>query len=195
MKLLIKLLSIVLFPFIVGLSMPIKKSPVIMEIINPDHLDGPFTGGFGELTCHSCHFDYDLNMDGGRLKVEGLKDSFERGKSYEITVSIKSDHLENGGFQMTSRFQDGTQAGEFNWDGNHVMLTPSISDEVYYLQHSETGTRPTGDREVTWTFFWNSPNHKSDQKVVFNVAANAGNDDDSAFGDWIYVQELTVVPK
>lgn len=171
--------------------MPEKESEMIIttgEDFNPEHLDGPFTGGFGEQTCHSCHFDYDLNQEGGSLMVEGVDNTFKPGKSYDITVTVESEHLEIGGFQMTARFEDGTQAGEFKWTGDHLMLTPSISDEVQYLQHSREGTSPTAEREVSWTFTWNAPERS--ESVIFNVAANAGNYDDSVFGDWIYAKEI-----
>lgn len=194
MKNYLKLFSIILLPFLIGISIPEKKPVFIFDEtgeLNPERLDGPFTGGFGEQTCHSCHFDYDINMEGGRLVVQGIGESYRRGESYEVTVTIESEHLEIGGFQMTSRFKDGSQAGRFLWEGEKLMLTPSISDDVQYLQHSAAGTRPTGKLEVSWSFMWEAPENRTDD-VVFNIAANAGNDDDSAFGDRIYMKELVV---
>ena len=191
MQIALKLLSIILLPFLVGISIPDKKAATAdLKIdFNPEHLDGRFTGGFGEQTCHSCHFDYDLNQEGGSLAVEGINDEYQPGKSYEITVTVESVHLENGGFQMASRFEDGTQAGVFEWNGERLMYTPSISDDVKYLQHSREGTTKTGEREISWKFYWIAPESDSGN-IIFNIAANAGNDDDSAFGDWIYVKEI-----
>lgn len=191
-----KLLSIILLPFLIGIYLPESVSPLKTEHIkfNPERLDGPFTGGFGEQTCHSCHFDYDINMDRGSLKIEGIHDFYQPGVLIDITVSVESERLEIGGFQMTSRFEDGTQAGSFNWHGDNLIFTPSISDEVQYIQHSASGTRPTDGRSVSWRFTWKAPD-QSTEPVIFNIAANAGNDDDSAFGDWIYVKELTVSPE
>lgn len=196
MKILLKLLGIISIPFIVGLSMPELKSnhSLISAVENPDHLDGAFTGGFGEETCRSCHFDYDLNMDGGSLTMDGVPESYEAGKDYEITVTLQAEQLEVGGFQMTARFEDGSQAGEFSWDGDDLMFTPSVSDEVKYLQHSASGTQPTKDRDIHWTFTWTAP-EQNGGKVVLNIAANSGNYDDSSFGDWIYAKELTLRPK
>jgi hypothetical protein len=189
-----KLILIILFPFIVGNMMPERETvyPINNELeFNPDHLDGRFTGGFGEQTCHSCHFDYDLNREGGSLTIGGIDGEYQPGKTYEITITVESEHLKNGGFQMTSRFEDGSQAGTFEWNGDRLRYTPSISDEVKYLQHGREGISPTAERKVSWTFLWNAPDEKAN-KVIFNIAANAGNDDDSAFGDWIYVRELTL---
>ncbi len=187
---LIKITSLILFPFVIGISMPESEKDIVPidGDFNPEHLDGPFTGGFGELTCHSCHFDYDINMDGGSLTVEGLRDSYQPGKRYDMKVIVESSHLENGGFQMTSRFKNGSQAGKFEWTGNHLMYTPNISDEVKYLQHTRESTTPSGDRKVSWSFTWTAP-ETAIGSIIFNIAANAGNNDDSSFGDWIYTKE------
>jgi len=197
MNQLLKLLAIIFAPIIVGLSMPEKNvSPESYSNLklNPEHLDGAFTGGFGEETCRSCHFDYDLNMDGGDLSLDGVPESYEEGKEYDITVTLKAEQLEVGGFQLTSRFEDGSQAGDFSWDGEHLMFTPSVSDEVKYLQHSADGTKPNSENEIQWTFTWTAP-EANDEKVILNIAANSGNDDDSSFGDWIYAKELTLRAK
>jgi len=196
MKILLKLLSIVSIPFIVGLSMPEAKNiqNIKSKLENPDHLDGTFTGGFGEETCRSCHFDYDLNMDGGSLVLDGVPESYEIDKDYEITVTLQAEQLEVGGFQMTTRFEDGSQAGDFSWDGELLMFTQSISDEVKYLQHTADGTEPSSEGEIQWTFTWTSP-EVNDGEVILNIAANSGNYDDSSFGDWIYAKELTLRPE
>lgn len=196
MNTVIKLLSIILLPFLIGIYLPERASSVKTGHIkfNPERLDGPFTGGFGEQTCHSCHFDYDINMEGGSLTIEGIKDSYQPGTSIDITVTVESERLEIGGFQLTSRFEDGSQAGRFDWDGDNLMFTPSVSEDIQYLQHSAEGTRPTGDRKVNWSFTWLAPENNKGP-VIFNLAANAGNDDDSSFGDWIYVKEFTVLPE
>ncbi len=195
MKTALNLLIIILFPFIIGISMSEGDSAAIQitEDFNPDRLDGAFTGGFGEQTCHSCHFDYDINMDGGSLTFQGVDDVYETGKNYKITVTVRSERLEVGGFQLTSRYKDGSQAGQFEWSGDRLMLTPSISDEIQYLQHSAEGTTPTSENEVSWIFTWQAPDDS--RPVKFNLAANAGNLDDSSFGDWIYVEEMVISPR
>jgi hypothetical protein len=196
MKILLKLLGIISIPFVVGLSMPETESnhSLISAVENPEHLDGAFTGGFGEETCRSCHFDYDLNMDGGSLTLEGAPEFYEAEKDYELTITLHAEQLEVGGFQMTARFEDGSQAGDFLWEGDDMMFTPSVSDEVKYLQHSASGTRPTGDREIQWTFSWTSPD-QAGENIILNIAANSANYDDSSFGDWIYAKEITLQPE
>ncbi|MCC5905828.1 MAG: hypothetical protein JJU13_06470 [Balneolaceae bacterium] len=197
MKTHLKLITLIIFPFLVGFLMTDGSSDSEYREwneFNPERLDGPFTGGFGEQTCHSCHFDYDLNMEGGSLSVDGLPVAYKPGREYNITVTVQSEHLENGGFQLTSRFEGGSQAGSFSWDGDRLKYTPNVSDKIKYLQHTREGTLPTGDRKVSWSFNWQAP-ECSDEDIIINIAANAGNDDDSAFGDWIYVKELFLKPE
>jgi len=45
---------------------------------------------------------------------------------------------------------------------------------------------------VSWSFNWAAPEHGS--KVIFTVAASAGNYDDSSFGGWIYAKEINLKP-
>jgi len=70
------------------------------------------------------------------------------------------------------------------------MFTPETDDNMQYIQHSESGTKPDSGRSVSWSFNWTAPEDGS--TVIFNVAANAGNYDDSSFGDWIYIKEITL---
>ena len=204
MQQLLQILSIVLFPFLAGIVLDWIQTPDdpghyddFATEMNPDHLDGAFTGGFGELTCHSCHFDYDLNMEGGKLITEGIPDRYNAGERYNITVRIQSEQLEIGGFQLTARFlENGKQAGSFSWSGDRLRFTPesSVGDSIQYIQHSSNGTAPTANRTVEWSFMWTAP-ETAQEPVLFNLASNAGNYDDSSFGDWIYVKELKSVPE
>jgi hypothetical protein len=199
MQHLIKIFSIILFPFLFGvLIQGIRPADPSLEAVmmNPEHLDGPFTGGFGEQTCHSCHFDYDLNMEGGSLDLGGFPKSFKAGEEYPVTVRISSEQLELGGFQITARFREsGNQAGSFSWEGDRLMFTPesAVGEDILYLQHSSEGTSPTSEKTVEWSFTWTAPEN-AEGPVQFNIASNAGNYDDSSFGDWIYVKELTSHP-
>ena len=203
MQQMLQILSIILFPFLVGIVLDEIRTPEYpgyesesLNTVNPDHLDGAFTGGFGELTCHSCHFDYDLNMEGGNLITEGIPDRYEAGERYGITVRVQSEQLEIGGFQLTARFlESGAQAGSFSWTGDRLRFTPesSVGDSIQYIQHSSEGTTPTGNRTVEWSFEWAAP-EAAQEPVLFNIASNGGNYDDSSFGDRIYVKELTSVP-
>lgn len=158
----------------------------------PEHLTGTFTGGFGEETCRSCHFDYDLNPDGGQLNVSGLETGFKPGEVIEIALEVSRKELGKAGFQLSARFADGQQAGTFLLDDNaRIMFTSSAPDSLQYVQHSAEGTEPNGDGMNKWMIHWKAP-EKISSPVIFNIAANAGNGDQSEFGDFIYAEEIKV---
>jgi hypothetical protein len=48
-------------------------------------------------------------------------------------------------------------------------------------------------RPGRWTFRWTAPADAPGRAVVFHVAANAANDDDSPLGDFIYARALRVL--
>jgi hypothetical protein len=158
-------------------------------LVFPEHLAGAFSGGFGEQSCHSCHFDYDLNMEKGELELRGLEDEIESGKEYEFEVFITRPDLGAAGFQLTARFEDGSQAGSFVLN-DQVVLTPNTPGEVEYLQHAIRNIHPDNGSKL-WKFTWKAPEN-TDQPIVFNLAGNAANGDESAFGDYILVREWGV---
>jgi hypothetical protein len=168
---------------------------VLHEESYPEHLVGAFTGGFGEETCHSCHFDYDLNWDEGELSVQGIPESIEEGKTYELELIVTRDDMGKSGFQMTSRFKDGRQAGSFQIaENDRMMFTKQVPDSLEYLQHSIKGTKPVEDGKISWAVVWEAPEKVSDV-IYFNITSNAANGDQSEFGDWIYTKEIVVLKK
>lgn len=160
-------------------------------MLYPEPLDGPYTGGFGESTCHSCHFDYDLNHEEGALNLEGIPDVWEPGKTYRWTVTIEREDLQRAGFQLTARSEDGGQAGRFEWESDRITTTPVGDRDVIYLQHTSDGTDPLEESRTQWEVAWTAPGEGAGA-VRVHIAANAGNGDDSPFGDWIYLAEIRI---
>lgn len=157
----------------------------------PEHLTGTFTGGFGEQTCRSCHFDYDLNPDAGRLAVSGMPERITGGETLEILIRLEREQLGRGGFQLSARYADGKQAGSFEvGDNDRTMFSNATSDSVEYIQHSPGGSEPLGEHETSWTITWRAPQSLAGP-VTFHIAANAANGDQSEFGDFIYTEEIT----
>ncbi|MEX1212162.1 MAG: choice-of-anchor V domain-containing protein [Balneolaceae bacterium] len=157
----------------------------------PAPLDGPYTGGFGEPTCHSCHFDYDLNPEEGALILEGIPDVWEPGKTYQWKVSVEREDLQKGGFQLSARLKEGEQAGRFEWSSDRITTTPVGDREGVYVQHSGNGTEPIEEGRISWVIDWIAPDRGSGA-VYVHIAANAGNGDDSSFGDWIYLADIRI---
>ena len=171
-------------------TIPEKKEKALPKKSYPEHLVGAFTGGFGEQTCHSCHFDYDLNWKEGSISVNGIPDKIEPAATYKVKIKVERKDLGKAGFQLTARYSNGSQAGQFLIEGNEqVMFTQEVPDSLQYVQHSVEGAKPVRDGESTWNITWKAPTRVLDS-VFFNVASNAANGDQSEFGDWIYIEEI-----
>lgn len=165
----------------------------ISTSVYPEHLTGAFTGGFGEQTCRNCHFDYDLNPEGGALSVSGIPRNVKAGEAVAITITVKREELGRAGFQLTARYEDGSQAGHFDIaDNKRLMFTGVGPDSLQYVQHSKTGSRIGEKGKGRWTVRWIAPREVGGT-IIFNVVANAANGDQSEFGDFIYAKEIRVM--
>jgi len=187
---------ILLYPVLVLAlgSLLTSETPVKNLSHYPEQLTGPYTGGFGEQTCHHCHFDYPLNDNPGTLSVKGLTGSFFPDSVYEITVSTTRSGLQRAGFQLSARYSTGKQAGSFQHVSDRTEFTGVDQRMVQYVQHSPGGTVPVSTGRAEWKVLWRAPAAASDT-VYLHVAANAGNGDASEFGDYINTREIRLVPR
>jgi hypothetical protein len=160
------------------------------------------TGGFGEPTCHSCHFDAEPNEPGGTLALAGVPASYIPGESYTLTVALSHAAMSNAGFQLAGRLADGpnagAQAGELRpLDGRSAITTSGVPG-LQYLHHTEMGTGLQAPGTARWEFEWIAPvagaTAGGSGAVVFHLVANAADSDESPFGDLIYTAER-VVPR
>ncbi|MEX2632912.1 MAG: choice-of-anchor V domain-containing protein [Balneolales bacterium] len=187
------LLLILLTTFI---SFPFLKNPVSDNVISgiPAYPDDPLpghSGGFGEPNCQACHFDMPLNDPAGTVEIKGIPEKYESGKAYQLEIHIEHPEMNRAGFQFTARFPDGEdkpglQAGDIEADSSDSMVT--MHEDILYVHHTESGTIINSPHTKLWEITWSAPEIPSGP-VVFNVAANAANGDDSEFGDFIYLQE------
>jgi hypothetical protein len=153
------------------------------------------TGGFGEPTCRSCHFDGPEQPDDVVLSIEGTPAAWSPGQAYELEVVLHGEPLRRGGFQLAVRYSEGdragTQAGSLAGNDRRVALTESAG--IAYLHHTLEGTRPSSPGQIRWPFTWTAPERGG--PIAFHVAANAANDDNSEFGDLIISTATTLPPK
>lgn len=155
------------------------------------YVEGPpaaHTGGFGEPTCQECHFGADLNAPGGVLRLEGLPTTYLPDQSYPLTITMHKPGIAAGGFQLSARFEDGTQAGVVQSIDITTQISRSATD-IQYIYHSYLGTTPTASDTVHWEILWQAPPDTS-RTVLFHVVANAGNGDNSPFDDYIYQDSI-----
>ena len=150
------------------------------------------TGGFGEPTCHRCHFDQPMNAPGGSLKLVGVPEVYRAGARYTLTVQLARPAMQRGGFQVSARFVDGArggrQAGRLGRLDDRVEVVRDDSSAVQYAHHTETGTTLAAPDTMRWQVTWTAP-ETALARVVFHLSANAANDDASEFGDFVYVAE------
>lgn len=156
------------------------------------------TGGFGEPTCHSCHFEANLNEPGGTLSLAGAPTAYLPGESYRLEVVLTHGEMVSAGFQLAVRLADGphagAQAGELRPLDDRTAITIDGERRVQYLHHTDPGSRLRTPGTTRWSFEWIAPVAGAEQDgsgaVVFHLVANAADGDDSPFGDLIYATAL-----
>ena len=159
------------------------------------HADGPpprNTGGFREPTCALCHRGGEPNAPGGALRLVAPA-SYRPGAEHAIEVQLERPGLRRGGFHLSVRFAEGTlagtQAGELLAVAEWVQVV--AAHKVAYASHTAAGTQVATAGEARWQLRWKAP-AAGGGTVVFHLAANASNDDDSELGDAIYTTALTI---
>ena len=160
----------------------------------PDGAPPGFSGGFKEDSCHACHFHEELNAAPGRVAIDGIPATFTPGESYALTITLTRTGMKLAGFQLTARFKDGgAQAG---------VLAPSAGEadrvaverqgDILYAGEKKAGASVDEAGVVRWTMTWTAP--KSGGPVIFHVAANAANGNESADGDFVYTANAESAP-
>ncbi len=151
------------------------------------------TGGFGEPTCRACHFQHPLNVPGGTLVLDGLPEGYAPGERYRLTVRLQREGMQRSGFELAVRFAEGPavgrQAGTLT-AADTTRATITRADAVQYVHHTVAGTALTDPNAAQWTLVWTAPDTSA--PVIFHAVGNAANGDASAFGDFIYTQEVVL---
>jgi hypothetical protein len=75
-----------------------------------------------------------------------------------------------------------------------VAVQSAGQPRVEYVQHRLAGTHVSPPGAGEWSVRWTAP-AETIAPVIFHVAANSANDDNSQFGDYIYIDSLTVPPR
>jgi hypothetical protein len=150
-----------------------------------------FSSGFGEPSCHACHFSREPNQAPGGLALRGVPERYAPGATYPITVILTRPGMSAAGFQLTARFTDGArQAGSLApapSDSSRVAIT--ISYDIAYAHQLRAGSAPAGRDSASWTLLWTAP--AAAGAVSFHAAANAADGDDTVDGDFVYTTSAT----
>jgi hypothetical protein len=144
-----------------------------------------YTGGFGEPTCQACHFEAEVNTGKGKVLLRGAPVTYAPGGVYRLTVMVTQPQLKVGGFELSARYENGKPAGVLSAaPADRARTGTTKMDSVSYIHHVVAGIKPVAKDTVRWALLWTAP--KVPGTVVFHLAGNAGNEDDSPLGDFIY---------
>ena len=149
------------------------------------------TGGFGEPTCAECHFD-GSSRPPEALSFGGMTpDHFRPGGVYRLEVAIHDTTARVGGFQLAVRVaagpRAGTQAGTLCAVDARVEVGTDTTTGVQYASHVGAASADS----LRWQIEWRAP-AEDVGAVVFHVAANSANDDDSPLGDAIIARSWQI---
>ena len=152
----------------------------------PDGAPPGFSGGFKEDSCQACHFSADLNAPPGRVAIDGVPERYDAGRRYTLTVTLSRSDMKRAGFQLTARFKDGgAQAGALGpASADTDRVATSDDGKVQYAGQKKEGAAITDAGVARWSVEWTAP--PGGGAVVFNVAANAADGDNTTGGDFIY---------
>jgi hypothetical protein len=150
-----------------------------------------FSSGFGEPSCHACHFSREPNEAPGRLGLRGVPERYTPGATYPITVTLTRPGMAIAGFQFTARFTDGgLQAGTLApARSDSARLTITIDHNIAYAYQVRAGSALAARDTASWTLLWTAP--ATARAVSFHAAANAANGDDTVDGDFVYTTSAT----
>jgi hypothetical protein len=150
------------------------------------------TGGFGEPTCRQCHFDGPAQPT-ATVSLGGVPEHYGPGAVYRLEVLIRDSTAKNGGFQLAARVAAGShagaQAGTLCAMDARVAVVRDSASRVQYASHAGAA----GADSLHWQLEWRAPRDDVGS-VIFHVAANAANDDDSMLGDVILLASRETRP-
>ena len=159
----------------------------------PDGAPPGFSGGFKEESCHACHFHQEINAAGGSVSIDGVPATFNPGERYTLTITLTRPGMKRAGFQLTARFRDtGAQAGVLAVGAAEAeRVAVESHGGVQYAGQRKAGAVVSGDA-ARWLLDWTAP--ASGGAVVFSVAANAGDGNESADGDFVHTAMAGTAP-
>lgn len=153
---------------------------------SPDGAPWDHYGGRGRADCTECHFDAAALRQSEKLVLSGLPAAVEAGAAYDLTLTLRDDAMAAAGFLIASE-RAGAPAGVFE------TLEDGLEAEGATLRSTRPRPFAGEGRAVSWRFRWTAPAELPDA-VEFHIAANAGNDDASPFGDRIFLSVFKARP-
>jgi hypothetical protein len=157
-----------------------------------------YTGGIREQgrTCGTtqCHF---VNGGGNIFQRDSLitsnvpPEGYSSGVSYQMSVSLSEPSRVKYGFMASP--QANNVAGDARGKLSVIDDSSQLRSGTNYIAvtHTLAGTAAPNESK-TWHFKWTAPMQTGLGEVLFFVACNASNDDDTSTGDRIYLDTLFI---
>jgi hypothetical protein len=96
--------------------------------------------------------------------------------------------MARAGFELAARFADapraGAPAGTLHAPDERVRVTRAGEPQVDYAHHTRPGSASPAADSAVWRVHWTAP--AAGAPVVFHLAGNAADGDESQFGDHVY---------
>lgn len=129
-------------------------------------------------SCAACHFDHEPIGRSPSLLLTGLPEYVTMGEAYEVTLRFDVAGAPHAGFLLSSSI------GAFE----------AIDDFIETNGAEIRSTKPMAPRNgvASWSFIWRAGVETS-EIVTFRAAANAGNDDQSPFGDKVHFRKIEML--
>ena len=97
------------------------------------------------------------------------------------------------GFQLAARYgtgsEEGLNAGQIHPIDDRIAVSIGTNG-VRYAHQTRQGSRMAASDSTSWSMEWIAPS--TGNSVVFHVAANSGNGDNSPLSDLVYSADLTI---
>ena len=119
--------------------------------------------------CVSCHFDNEPVLRSEAITLDGLPEAIAPGEVYMLTLRFTPPEAQVVGFLAVA------SAGVFEAAG------PDAEAHAGSARSYEPA--PV---QGEWRMRWRAPEDGTGGRLTFSIAANAGNDDASPFGDVIH---------
>jgi fibronectin type 3 domain-containing protein len=167
--------------------------PLIFSLMAGAYYNHPDarTGAPGEDTCQACHDTYGLNTGTGYVRITGIPDQYEPGRSYIATVMVYQYGETRLAFELTIVSSTSEQA-----TGSITCIETTetmLSGAGKYLKTTRSGYDGAVNGTKTWQFQWNSPS-KAEAPITFYAVGMGSNCDNDEDDDWIYTTMVTTNP-
>jgi hypothetical protein len=146
--------------------------------------------------CTSCHGDFSLNTAGGGLTVTGLPGAtYTPGQVYNFSIKINHATANRSiwGFAIKAvNTTDNKVVGTFSSASANASLKGSATANTAELSHTNAPVTGNAGNYTFANLTWTAPSMPgaNDANIRFYVTGNAGNNDGSETGDYIYTSML-----